>query len=94
MLSDLLLDISTDKFSHFELEESFDKVAIELLRNTKLISGKNQYVIKEIEFYFVSDHYRHLESQAFALFCIVSDRLSVLMNIGFTKVITIMIYLG
>jgi hypothetical protein len=61
MLSDLLLNIATDKYQHNELEQAFDKVAIELLRKTKLVSGDNQYLIKEIEFYFISDHYRHLD---------------------------------
>ncbi len=61
MLSNLLLEIATDKYQHNELEQVFDKVATELLRNTKLVAGSNQYLIKEIEFYFVSDHYRHLD---------------------------------
>jgi hypothetical protein len=61
MLSNLLLDIATDKYDHSKLEEVFDKIAIELLRNTKLVTPQNQYTIKEIEFYLSSDHYRHLD---------------------------------
>jgi len=61
MLQALLKDISTNKFQHEELGQVFDKVAIELLRKTKIVSGLNEYLIKEIEFYLYSDHYKHLD---------------------------------
>jgi hypothetical protein len=63
-LEKLLTDISVDAIPLLDLEKAFDDIAVELLRNTKLVSGKSGYLIKEIEFYFDSVHYRHPDPYA------------------------------
>jgi hypothetical protein len=61
MLQDLLLEISTNKCAAAELELKFDIIAAELLHKTKLVSGSKEYLIREIEFYFYSEHYEHMD---------------------------------
>ena len=64
MLQDLLKNIANNEYQHADLEKKFDEIAIELLRNTKLIARSKEYFIREIEFYFSSDHYKHVDPYA------------------------------
>lgn len=61
-LNKILYDIATNKIAPEDLEKTFDKVAVYLLRQTKLVAGKSEYLIKEIEFYFSGEHYNHKDS--------------------------------
>ena len=63
-LEKILTDISVDTLPLLELESAFDKIATELLRNTKLVAGESTFLIKEIESYFDSVHYRHHDPYA------------------------------
>jgi len=63
-LEKILKDISVDTLPLIELERALDKIATELLRNTKLVAGESTFLIKEIEFYFDSVHYRHHDPYA------------------------------
>jgi len=64
MLQDLLKRIANNEFQDTDLEKKFDEIAIELLWHTKLIAGSQEYFIREIEFYFSSDHYKHMDPYA------------------------------
>lgn len=59
-----LSEIATNKVRPEDLEKVFDEVAVSLLRQTKLVAGKSEYLIKEIEFYFSGEHYKHFDSYA------------------------------
>ncbi len=63
-LEKLLSYIATNKVQPEDLEKVFDEVAVGLLRQTKLVAGENEYLIKEIEFYFSGEHYDHFDTYA------------------------------
>lgn len=63
-LEKLLLDIATNKIFPEDLERVFDEISVALLRQTKLVAGQSEYLIKEIEFYFSGDYYNHFDSYA------------------------------
>lgn len=54
-----LSDLSSNSVSANEIEKIFDEIAVSLLRQTKLIAGDAQYLIREIEFYFCSGYYNN-----------------------------------
>lgn len=66
-LQKLLSDISTNKIFIEQLEKVFDQISIALLRQTKLVAGKSEYVFKEIEFYFSGEYYNHIDSYAHSI---------------------------
>lgn len=61
-LEKLLSDLATNKVHTDDIEKVFDEISVALLRQTKLIAGQSQYLIKEIEFYFSSEHYNHFDT--------------------------------
>jgi hypothetical protein len=63
-LEESLLNIATNKVQPKDLEKQFDEVAVGLLRKTKLIAGESKFLIREIEFYFSGEHYKHFDSYA------------------------------
>lgn len=63
-LQKLLSDIATNKISPDELEKVFDEISVALLRQSKLVAGQSEYLIKEIEFYFSGEYYKHFDSYA------------------------------
>lgn len=63
-LEKTLSDVATNKVPPKDLEKIFDEISICLLRQTKLVAGDSQYLIKEIEFYFSGEYYNHFDSYA------------------------------
>ena len=61
-LEKTLSDVATNKVPPKDLEKIFDEISICLLRQTKLVAGDSQYLIKEIEFYFSGEYYNHFDS--------------------------------
>jgi len=59
MLQDLLSELSLGLVPKADLDRQFDLIAIELLKNTTLVSGKNNYCIHEIEFYYSNPKIEH-----------------------------------
>ncbi len=50
-LKELLKSLSQEKISEKEIQELFEKIANELINNSRVEVGKNAFQIKEIEFY-------------------------------------------
>lgn len=61
-LEDLLDKIANNQVPPENLEDVFDRIAVMLLQKTKIVAGKSAYLLKEIEFYFSSNHYNHLDN--------------------------------
>lgn len=51
-LTKILTDISTRKVGQENLQKVFDEIAICLLRQTKIVTPKDQFHLREIEIYF------------------------------------------
>lgn len=47
-----LTDIITQQVRQSDLDKSFDEIAVGLLRQTKIVTPKDQYHLREIEIYF------------------------------------------
>ena len=60
-LENMLFDISINNVDKEGLDEAFYNVAKELLQKSKLIAGEAEYQINEIEFYFSSKYYDHVD---------------------------------
>ena len=59
-----LSTLSSGKVVHKDLENAFDEVAINLLRQTKIVAGNKEFYLREIEIYFYNkethpDPYAH-----------------------------------
>ena len=54
-LKQLLEDISTGKIESKDLPTAFDKIAKILLQNTKIVTPKSNFHLREIEVYFYSE---------------------------------------
>jgi hypothetical protein len=63
-LEKTLIELATNKIQPEDLEKTFDDISVGLLRESKLVAGKSQYLIKEIEFYFSSEYYKHFDTYA------------------------------
>jgi len=50
-LKELLKSLSQEKISEKEIQELFEKIANELINNSRVVVGTNAFQIKEIEFY-------------------------------------------
>ncbi len=57
-----LLDLSNSKVEFEDLEKKFDDIARGLLRQTKIIANKEQYLIKEVEFYYYNTAINHIDN--------------------------------
>jgi hypothetical protein len=51
-LEKLLINISTNKVQSQDLQEVFDEIAVCLLRQTKIVTPKDHFYLREIEIYF------------------------------------------
>lgn len=56
-LTKTLIDISTRKVGQNEFEKAFDEVAIELLRQTKIVTPKDHFHLREVEIYYFDKDY-------------------------------------
>lgn len=60
-LENTLYEISTNQINKIDLEKYFDRIAVLLLQHSQIETMKFNYYFKEIEFYFSSDYYDHLD---------------------------------
>ena len=62
-LINLLTDLSTGKIAKNDLNEAFDEIAIALLRQTKIVTSKDEFYLREIEIYY---YHKYIHADPYA----------------------------
>jgi hypothetical protein len=63
-LENTLYKISTNQVNKTDLENYFDKTAVLLLQHSQIVTKNSVYNLNEIEFYFSSQYYDHIDPYA------------------------------